>query len=202
LNMAEDSSPKLTQTESALIRRAQKGITVSFDRLVDEHYSTVYNISYRMLGEAQSASDATQVAFVRAFEALSGFRGEAAFKTWLYRIAVNVCLDEIRRRESGPLSLTTEDERGESPVEREIPDESDEPAGRAEQRERQEVVHAALTCLPEDFRAIIVLYDINGLSYQEISDTLQVPLGTVKSRLNRARHALREELEPHLELFT
>lgn len=199
--MAEDSSSTLTETEQALIRRAQKGITASFDRLVDAHYSTVYNITYRMLGEGQSASDATQVAFVRAFEALPGFRGEAAFKTWLYRIAINVCLDEIRRRESAPLSLTAEHEQEEAPTEREIPDQSDEPAGRAEQRERQEMVHRALARLPEDFRSIIVLYDINGLSYQEISDTLRIPLGTVKSRLNRARHALRDELEPHLELF-
>jgi RNA polymerase sigma-70 factor (ECF subfamily) len=199
--MAEDSGSVLSETEQALIRRAQKGTAASFDRLVDAHYSTVYNITYRMLGEAQSASDATQVAFVRAFEALPGFRGEAAFKTWLYRIAINVCLDEIRRRESGPLSLTTEDEHDEGLAEREIPDDSGEPAGRAEQRERQEMVHRALARLPEDFRAIIVLYDINGLSYQEISDTLRIPLGTVKSRLNRARHALRDELEPHLELF-
>jgi RNA polymerase sigma-70 factor (ECF subfamily) len=199
--MAEDSSSTLTETEQALIRRAQKGITASFDRLVDAHYSAVYNITYRMLGEGQSASDATQVAFVRAFEALPGFRGEAAFKTWLYRIAINVCLDEIRRRESAPLSLTAEHEQEGAPTEREIPDQSDEPAGRVEQRERQEMVHRALARLPEDFRSIIVLYDINGLSYQEISDTLRIPLGTVKSRLNRARHALRDELEPHLELF-
>jgi len=169
--------------------------------LVDAHYSSVYNIACRMLADPQAAADATQVAFVRAFEALPGFRRDAAFKTWVYRIAMNVCLDEIRRRESQPLSLTTEDDQGELLAEREVPDDSDEPAGKAEQRERQAIVHSALARLPEDFRAIIVLYDINGLSYQEISDTLQIPLGTVKSRLNRARHALRDELEPHLELF-
>lgn len=200
--MQEDSSPALTEPEAALIRRAQKGATVSFDRLVDAYYSTVYNIAYRMLGDSQTAADATQVAFLKAFEALPGFRGDAAFKTWLYRIVVNVCLDEIRRREHQPLSLTTEEDEGEPPlVERDVPDESDEPAGLVEQRERQEIVHLALARLPEDFRAIIVLYDLNGLSYQEIGEALQIPLGTVKSRLNRARHALREQLEPNLELF-
>jgi len=199
--MQGDSSSALMETEASLIRRAQKGISGSFDRLVDAHYSSVYNIACRMLADPQAAADATQVAFVRAFEALPGFRRDAAFKTWVYRIAMNVCLDEIRRRESQPLSLTTEDDQGELLAEREVPDDSDEPAGKAEQRERQAIVHSALARLPEDFRAIIVLYDINGLSYQEISDTLQIPLGTVKSRLNRARHALRDELEPHLELF-
>ena len=110
---------------------------MSFDRLVDGHYSTVYNIAYRMLGDSQTAADATQIAFVKAFEALPNFRGDAAFKTWLYRIVVNVCLDEIRRREHQPLSLTTEEDEGQPPLaEREVPDESDEPAGLAEQANR------------------------------------------------------------------
>ena len=113
---------------------------------------------------------------------------------------MNVCLDELRKRRNQPVSLVAEDEE-ESLEERDIPDEAEEPAGLVEQRERQAIVQAAIGQLPEDYRAIIVLYDIRGLSYQEISEVLEVPLGTVKSRLNRARHALRELMAPHLELF-
>lgn len=188
-------------SESELVRRAQSGDSLSFDRLVEAHYATVYSTAYRMLGDSSSASDATQTAFLRAFEALDSFRGASAFGTWLYRIVMNVCLDELRKRRNQPVSLVAEDEEEDSLEERDIPDEAEEPAGLVEQRERQAIVQAAIGQLPEDYRAIIVLYDIRGLSYQEISEVLGVPLGTVKSRLNRARHALRELMAPHLELF-
>lgn len=188
-------------SESELVRRAQSGDSSSFDRLVEAHYATVYSTAYRMLGDSSSASDATQTAFLRAFEALDSFRGASAFGTWLYRIVMNVCLDELRKRRNQPVSLVAEEEEEDSLEERDIPDEAEEPAGLVEQRERQAIVQAAIGQLPEDYRAIIVLYDIRGLSYQEISEVLEVPLGTVKSRLNRARHALRELMAPHLELF-
>ena len=193
--------PGANASERELIDRAQSGDTSCFDRLVEAHHSTLYNAAYRMLGDSSSAADATQVALVRAWEALSSFRGDSAFTTWLYRIVMNVCLDEIRRRRGQPVSLVAEDAEEDELEERDIPDESDEPGMRAEQRERQEIVQAAIGRLPEDYRAIIVLYDIRGLSYQDISVALEIPLGTVKSRLNRARNALRDEMAPHLELF-
>lgn len=188
-------------SEAATIRAAQRGDREAFDRLVEAHYRSVYNTAYRMLGTSSAAADATQTVFLRVFEALSSFRGDASFSTWLYRITMNVCLDELRRRKHQPLSLTEDDEDGETVGERDLPDDSAQPARTAEQRELQRLVHAALSRLPEDFRTIVVLYDLRGLSYQEIAEVLDIPLGTVKSRLNRARQALREEMAEHVELF-
>lgn len=187
--------------ETATIRAAQGGDGRAFDRLVDTHYRSVYNTTYRMLGTSSAAADATQMTFLKAYEALESFRGEANFSTWLYRITVNVCLDELRRRKNDPISLTEEDEDGELSGVRDVPDETEEPARSAEQKELQRLVHEGIGRLPEDFRTVIVLYDIRGLSYQEISEVLGIPLGTVKSRLNRARNALREEMAVYLELF-
>lgn len=189
------------RSETELIRASRTGDTNAFDHLVETHYRSVYNTAYRMLQTPSAASDATQATFVRVWEALSSFRGDASFSTWVYRITMNVCLDELRRRKNQPYSLTEEDEDGEIAGERDMPDYSDEPAGTTEQRELQEIVHEAIGRLSEDFRSVIVLYDIRGLSYQEISDALDIPLGTVKSRLNRARQALRDEMEPWVELF-
>lgn len=188
-------------SEAATIRAAQRGDHKAFDRLVETHYRAVYNTAYRMLGTPSAAADTTQVVFLRVFEALHSFRGDAGFGTWLYRICMNVCLDELRRRKHQPLSLTEEDEDGEALGERDVPDESEQPARTVEQRELQRLVHEGIGRLPEDFRAIIVLYDLRGLSYQEIAEVLDIPLGTVKSRLNRARAALRAEMTAHLELF-
>ncbi len=187
--------------EAATIRAAQRGDSSAFDRLVDAYYRSVYNTAYRMLGAESAASDATQATFLKVYEALESFRGDASFSTWLYRITMNVCLDDLRRRRNEPQSLTAEDDEGEPTGERDLPDESDEPARSAEQKELQRLVHEAIGRLPEDFRTVIVLYDIRGLSYQDIGEALDIPLGTVKSRLNRARHALREEMAGHLELF-
>ena len=187
--------------ESELIRAAKAGDADAFDRLVEDHYRGVYNTAYRMLSTPSEAADATQATFVRVYEALGSFRGDASFSTWVYRITMNVCLDELRRRKNRPFSLTEEDDEGEPGGQRDMPDLSDEPAGRFEQRELQEIVHDAIGRLSDDFRTVLVLYDIRGLSYQEISAALEIPLGTVKSRLNRARQALREEMEPWVELF-
>ncbi len=199
--MATGYGAAANRSEADLIQAARAGDADAFDRLVQAHYRSVYNTAYRMLGAPSIASDATQTTFVRVFEAITSFRGDASFGTWLYRITMNVCLDELRRRKNQPLSLTDEDEDGDPAGERQMPDLTDEPSGTAEQRQLQELVHEAIRRLSEDFRTVIVLYDIRGLSYQEISDALAIPLGTVKSRLNRARLALRDEMEPWAELF-
>ncbi|MFW6437627.1 MAG: RNA polymerase sigma factor [Armatimonadota bacterium] len=199
--MRSDRGTGGNRSEAELLRASRAGDAEAFDHLVEAHYRSVYNTAYRMLRTPSAASDATQATFVRVWEALSSFRGDASFSTWLYRITMNVCLDELRRSKNRPLSLTVEDDDGEPAGERDMPDFSDEPSGTAEQRELQQLVHEAIGRLSDDFRAVIVLYDIRGLSYQEISEALGVPLGTVKSRLNRARQALREEMEPWVELF-
>ena len=172
----------------------------AFDRLVQEHYALVYNTAYRMLGSPDLAEDATVEAFTRAYRSLDRFRGEAAFSTWLYRIVTNVCLDQLRV--AGPPTLSLEEGFGEGGAQqREIPDDRLGPTQVAEQRERQRLVHRALQQLSEEHRAVLVLYDLNGFSYEEVALILRVPVGTIKSRLNRARHALKQELTRHAELF-
>ena len=158
-----------------------------------------------MIGDADDAADAAQTAFVRAFRALPKFRGEAKIGTWLHRIAANVALDvcNSRKRAPRPFSqMMPDEEGGENPVERIAdPAHATDPAERLARRERQDVVRAALGRLPPNHRAVITLFDIEGRSYEEASAILGVPMGTVKSRLNRARDALRRELEPHRELW-
>jgi len=186
-------------SEADLIERARQGDTRAFDRLVQEHYVLAYNTAYRLLGDPDWGEDATIEAFSRAFRSLERFRGDSSFSTWLYRIVTNVCLDHLRGPNPPPASLDTAGEEGQAS--REVPDESGDPALAVLQQRRQAVVHRALQALSSDHRTVLVLYDLNGFSYEEIGSILGVPIGTVKSRLNRARHALREELEPYLELF-
>lgn len=185
-------------SETALLERSRRGDTQAFDRLVQEHYVLAYNTAYRLLGSADRAEDAILESFTRAYRSLDRFRGEASFSTWLYRIVTNVCLDQLRGAARVPDSLDQSAE-GERP--REVPDESDNPARSVLQRRRQQVVHQALQRLSSPHRLVLVLYDLNGFSYEEVGRVLDVPVGTVKSRLNRARHALRQELVEDLELF-
>ena len=187
--------------ESEIIRQCQAGDTSSFDLLVEEHYTRVYNTALRMLSDPDSAADATQAVFVRTFRSLEGFRGDSSFSTWLYRITVNVCLDELRNRPQEPVSLTFVGDNDEEPEERSIPDNCTEPAACVVRDERQRVVHEAIQQLPAEYRVVLVLYDLNGFSYKDTAQVLGIPVGTVKSRLNRARGALKEVLRPYLELF-
>ncbi len=189
------------ESDAQLVTRAKGGDRRSFDLLVQRHHNLVYNTAYRMLGDAGGAEDATQTAFIRAYRSLSRFRGKSAFSTWLYRIVSNVCLDALRTRRDDSVGLEVSYDGDDEVQQRPLPDESAEPAANAERSELQRVVHRAISQLPEDYRMVLVLYDITGFSYEEIAGILQIPLGTVKSRLNRARLALRDVIAPDLELF-
>ncbi|HEY3397114.1 MAG TPA: sigma-70 family RNA polymerase sigma factor [Armatimonadota bacterium] len=190
----------IANTDAELIERARGGDARAFDRLVQEHYVLAYNTAYRMLGNPDQAEDATVEGFARAYRSLDRFRGDSSFTTWLYRIVTNVCLDYLRAPAQATTSL---DEGGgeDGGLAREVPDESSNPATSALQKRRQQAVHAALQRLSSEHRAVLVLYDLNGFSYEEVGTTLGIPVGTVKSRLNRARHALKQELQEQLELF-
>ncbi len=188
------------QHEDALIRRAAQGDAAAFDCLVEQFTPRVYALAYRMIGNAEDAQDIAQEAFVRVYHALPRYKGEAAFSTWLYRIVTNVCYDELKRRRRRPAPFTDmESDDGDSRVETLAGGESPEEA--ALRLERQRAVQAAIATLPEHFRLVLVLYDLQGCSYQEIADILKQNVGTVKSRLNRARNLLREKLQDQRELF-
>ena len=183
-----------------LVARAQASDREAFDRLVDGTYTMAYATAYRLIGDVDAAADATQDAYVRAYASLHTFRGSSSFSTWLYRIVVNVSLDLLRRRPRAPEPLTVAHEDDEE-REIEVVDPSADPQAETERRERRAAVLRALQRVSDDHRSVLVLFDLNGLTYEEIADVLRVPLGTVKSRLNRARLALREAIREEAELF-
>jgi RNA polymerase sigma-70 factor (ECF subfamily) len=186
----------------ALVQRAKQGDVDAFARLAAQYKDKIYNYVARLCGDAPEAEDLTQEVFIRAFVAMRRFRGTATFQTWLYKIATNMALDALRRRRrAGPpaVSLDAPIETDESSLQRELADTSGDPHETAAARELQHEVQQGISALSEKLRVVIVLFDIQGLSYEEIAEVLGVPLGTVKSRLFNARMALRQRLMRYME---
>lgn len=178
------------EQEAAVIRRVLDGDGNAFEALVAAYEKNVYNLALRMTGNAQDAEDMAQEAFVKAYTSLPGFRGDSKFSVWLYRIVSNVCLDFLRRQNRRPASsLSLEDEDGEE-SQMDIPDESQSPEQLLERSLTQEAVQRGLQSLSEEQRQILLLREIQGLSYEEIGETLGLEPGTVKSRIFRARKKL------------
>jgi RNA polymerase sigma-70 factor, ECF subfamily len=188
--------------EPALIQTAQRGDLDSFNTLILQYQDLVFNTALRILGDEDLAQDATQEAFISAFRSISGFRG-GSFKSWLMRTVTNACYDELRRRKRRPTTpLEPETNDG---------DDVDSPRWLAdpnltpdEQFEADELEHAIQHCLdtlPAEFRTVVVLADIQGMDYTEVASASRVPLGTIKSRLARARLRLRECLRAFEELL-
>ena len=177
---------------------ARRGDLAAFNQLVLAYQAVVYTVALRTLGNPDDAADATQEAFVSAFKAIREFRG-GSFKAWLLRIAVNACYDQLRRRQRRPASSLDElTEIGDLDIA--APDPERGPEGAASSAETARVIQAGLATLPEDQRMLVVLCDVQGLSYEEAADATGVALGTVKSRLSRARARLRDYLRERGEL--
>jgi RNA polymerase sigma-70 factor (ECF subfamily) len=184
-------------TDDRRARLAREGDLSAFNELVVEHQALVYNVCYRMLGQAQAAEDATQEAFVSAWRNIGTLRGEA-FRPWILRIATNLCRDELRRRVRRPSSsLDVALEAGVP----EPPDDDPLPEDAAVNAELRAGLDAALAALPDDQRTAIVLCDVEGLDYAEIAAVMRTSLGTVKSRIARGRLRLREALLRQPELL-
>lgn len=174
----------------------------AFNTLVRKYEDRAYKYAYRLVRSQDEASDIVADAFVRVHAALHNFRGQSAFGTWLYRIVTNCFLDARKReRRHQHQSLDVSNPSGEGELERQIEDTADGPAELAVKSAREEAVQGALGEMPEFQRAMLVMYHVEGLSYEEIAEALDLPLGTVKSRLNRARVALRDQLSGSMELF-
>lgn len=176
-----------------LVNRSKNGDVDAFEELVTRYERKIYTIAYRLMGNYDDASDLTQEAFLRAFQAIKNFRGEASFLTWMCRIATNVCRDELRKRyrvqiESLDETITLND--GE--ISKQIAASDPGPADLYERKELQEKIQSMINTLSPDFRLALVLRDIQGLSYEEIAEQLNCSLGTVKSRINRARNHIKE----------
>lgn len=188
--------------ESALIQLAQHGDLDAFNTLVLAHQDIVYNTALRILNDEDLAADAAQEAFLSAFKALNSYRG-GSFRAWLLRTVTNACYDELRRKKRRPTTpLEPETEEGEdveSP--RWMADPNASPEMELDQAELEHAIQHCLEALPTDFRAVVVLADIQGLDYSEVAIAVKTPIGTIRSRLARARSRLRECLQGFRELL-
>ncbi|HLE16509.1 MAG TPA: sigma-70 family RNA polymerase sigma factor [Anaerolineales bacterium] len=188
--------------EAGLIQSACKGDLDSFNRLVLAYQDIVYNQAYRVLGDSPAADDAAQEAFIAAYQNLRSFRG-GSFRAWLLRIVTNTCYDELRRRKRRPsVPLEPLDDAGdeiESP--HWIADPGELPEDQAARAELGLAIQRCLQELPSEFRTVVALVDVQGLDYGEVAQVIGKPLGTVKSRLARARVRLRDCLQGFWELL-
>ncbi len=177
-------------TEQELVRAAAGGDTEAFERLVRTYENKIYHLALRMCGSADEAADIAQEAFLAAWRGLPSFRGEAGFATWLYRLTSNAAIDYLRRqkKQRGDMSLDDE-ELGLDAV-----DSGPSPQETAEGSELRSAVAAGFNQLSEGHRQVLVLREIQGLSYEEIASVLELDIGTVKSRISRARSSLRKIL--------
>ncbi len=176
--------------EHEIISKTLSGDVNAFEGLVVEYEKNVYNMALRMLKNTEDAADISQDAFIKAYNSLSSFRGDSKFSVWLYRIVSNLCLDYLRRQNRRPTkSLSVEDNDGES-TELEIPDEEQSPEKLLERKTTCEAVRRGLDELNTEQREILLLREIQGFSYDEIADVLNLESGTVKTRIFRARKKL------------
>lgn len=183
-----------TETDEELVARAQAGDLESFNQLVTRWERPIFALAYRTLGREEDARDVVQEAFLRAYRGLRGFKGQAKFSSWLYRITVNLCRDWIRRERRAPVVQVPE---GTDPVD--LADGMAAPVESVEdlvsRREMSQAVARAMAELPEEQRAAILLKEYHGLTFQEIADLLECPLSTVKTRLYQGLSVLRRRLE-------
>jgi RNA polymerase sigma-70 factor (ECF subfamily) len=191
-----------TLDDSLLIRRAQGGDRSAFDALISRHSTRAYQYAFRLTRNPEEASDVVAEGFIRVYNALHNFKGQSAFTTWLFRIMTNCYLD-IRKKEKSRAATSIESAMttDEGDVELQIEDESASPHELTERAEREVRFERAVSRLPEYQKAMIVMYHAENMSYEDMAAALDLPIGTVKSRLNRARLSLREMLEKDSELF-
>jgi RNA polymerase sigma-70 factor, ECF subfamily len=188
--------------ESEIIKLAREGDLNAFNRLVLEYQDMAFNLAARMLDDTDAAEDVTQTAFLSAYRSLDSFRG-GSFKAWVMRMVSNACYDELRRRKRRPTvslePVNEDDEEIESPAW--LADDAPTPETQMERVELEQALQTCLRGLPEEFRAVVLMVDVEGLDYQEVSSATGKPLGTVKSRLARARLKMRDCLRQYWELL-
>jgi RNA polymerase sigma factor (sigma-70 family) len=184
----------MANEEQRLVEASQQGDVESFNQLVRLYEGRVYNLCYRMLGDADAAADVTQDSFISAYRNLHRFRG-GLFRSWLFRIATNACYDALRARKRRPtVSLNAPSDLDDDAPAFDLADTGESPDDRALRRELAAAIQQGIQQLPEEQRVVVILSDIQGLAYEEIAEVTSTNLGTVKSRLSRARARLRDIL--------
>ena len=181
--------------ETQLIRRVQGGDRDAFAQLLERFEKPVYHQALRMVGHVEDAADLTQEVFLKVWQGLPSFQGDSSFSTWLYRLASNVCIDFLRRekrRKDISMTVSLDDEEEERQAE--LPDHRHSPEREVERRELREDIRRGLRSLSEEHRQVLVMRELSGMSYAEIGAVLKLEEGTVKSRIARARVALRKIL--------
>lgn len=188
--------------ETRLIQQIKKGDIAAFEELAAMYQKQIFSLAYRMCGNQEDAADMSQEALIKVYRNIDKFKGDSKFSTWLYRVVTNTCLDEMKKiKRKQVYSLDSELETKDGNLKRDIEDTALTPEEKAEQSERVDAVQSALMRVSDKHRKILVLRDIQGFSYEEIADMLECSEGTVKSRLSRAREALRKVLKENKELF-
>ncbi len=186
--------------EALIIKEAQKGSVAAFNQLIMAYQGTAYNVAYRIVGHPEMAADACQDAFLKAYKALKQHRG-GSFKSWLMRIVTNTCYDQLRYKSRRPATSLEEMIENPNPESVKLINGAERPEEHVLRDELNDLIQIGLNQLPEDQRVVLVLNDVQGFSYQEIADITAQPLGTVKSRLSRARRRLRDFLLKQKELL-
>ena len=190
----------MKSNEIWLVEQSRNGDVDAFEELIRDYKKIAYNIAFKILQNVEDAEDASQEALIKVFKSIQNFNMESSFKSWMYRIVVNTCVDFQRKKKINAVSIDEDIDLGESsPLHREIVDDSTNPDVLVEKKFNSKLINDALSKLDDDTKAIIILRDIQGFSYSEISEILSCNLGTVKSRLNRARRNLKEILENELK---
>lgn len=192
----------MNEEEKILLEKAKSGDVEAYEELVKSHYTIVYNIALRMLSNTHDASDLAQEVFIKIFKSIKNFEGKSSFKTWIYRITINLCYDEYKKKKH--ISIVSYDEQIENKNDDygiQTNNEIKTPEKSLLDSEIKGVLNDAINKLPKNLKIVVVLRDIQGFSYEEIAQILKCPQGTVKSRINRAREYLRKELSGKTELF-
>lgn len=191
---------RLNDVDAALIARCKGHDLTAFDEIVERYQHKIYRYVKGLVGNETDAEDITQEVFLKALNSLHGFREESSLQTWLFRIATNLCRDTLRRlqRERGWISLWRNADDDETESEIDLPDTRGDPERLLLQQELSKVLYSAIEHLPVAMRQVVILHDMESLSYEEIAQSLGVPVGTVKSRLFHARARLRDALARYL----
>jgi RNA polymerase sigma-70 factor (ECF subfamily) len=185
-------------TDQELVKRVQKGDQAAFDMLFSRYQVKILNLISRYVRDSDEVQDVAQEAFIKAYRALPRFRGESAFYTWLYRIAINTAKNHLVSRSRRPPSMDVDIEDADYRDDADMLRDQEDPESVMSRDQLQATIHAALADLPEDLRSALTLREFDGLSYEQIAEVLDCPVGTVRSRIFRAREFVDQRMQPLL----